>query len=259
LFFFGTAICAANKRIAGTYNGIDLIDRDQRWTDKAHDPRKSLNHLDRIVLTDESERFYRFSLQVDALQPGVRNTVTIEVFRNQQYECGHYVAMPAGLLKVQTRQRPHKQTSQLCDQIARPVPTSVRDVEQFLVNTQLRRDPEDEMIVLHLAVVHSHLKRIQETERNRCPEVSYADEIEEDEPAIKVPYAATQLANKVGLPVTCGTNDDLAERFVRWVGIAGLSFEVIDKIVEPILVERRHIVRRIPPDAPELPRPVEIN
>jgi hypothetical protein len=117
------------------------------------------------------------------------------------------------------------------------------------MNAQLGRNPEDEVIVLRLAVVHSYLNRIQETERDRCPEVSYANEIEENEPAIEVPYAATQLANKVGLPVTCGTDDDLAQRFIDRIAIARLSFEIVDEIVEPILVKRRYIVRRIPPDA----------
>ena len=43
------------------------------------------------------------------------------------------------------------------------------------------------------------------------------------------------------------------------VWIARLPRKVIDQLVKPLLMERKHMIRRVPPDAPELSRPIEIN
>src|SRR5579871_1121617 len=181
------------------------------------------------------------------------DALAIEVFRGQKYEGSHSIAMRGSFL-INARQRLDENGGQFSGQ-----PASTPDVDQVLVDVEKGGDPEYQPIVLGPAVSLPDLEGIQETECYGRPEILDPNQIEEHEPAVDLPYFAAQFANEMCFSVTRRANYYISERLVGGVRVARFSAEVVNYIVKLLLMKRRQMIGRIPPYAPKLSRPVEVD
>src|ERR1700738_4837164 len=101
--------------------------------------------------------------------------------------------------------------------------------------------------------------RAEKPERNRKPEILDADKVEQDKPALSFPYLAPQLADEMGFPETRGADDHAAQRLIIGVRVNRFQKEIVTDIVNRLPMQARNMIGRVPPDALQFARPIEVD
>jgi hypothetical protein len=114
LLLVWSAIRSVRTDIGFADDGVDLVDRDQCWSDEAQEPGNASNDLNGGLLdSDEAETSHFLRIQIHPLQPSMRNARAFQIVRNQKDQGADYILISQRSLAMLTHERIDEYSNQL--------------------------------------------------------------------------------------------------------------------------------------------------